>query len=66
MLAIKIFLKKIINKKKFFCEIRDVNGFTLNNAETLRKSIEEAKNSKEVFNNEEELVNFLLKVRYFS
>ena len=51
----------MINKKSFTCEIRDINGFTLNNAEILRKSIEETKNSKEVFNNEEELMNSLLK-----
>ena len=49
------------NKKGFTCEIRDINGFTFNNAEILRKSIEETKNSKEVFNNEEELINSLLK-----
>ena len=49
------------NKKGFTCEIRDINGFTFNKAETLRKSIEETKNSKEVFNNEEELMNSLLK-----
>lgn len=59
--AIKIFLRQTINTKTFPCEIRDVNGFTLKNAETLRKSIEEAKTSKESFNSGGELIESLLK-----
>lgn len=59
--AIKIFLRQIINTKTFPCEIRDINGFTLKNAETLRKSIEEAKTSKESFNSGEKLIESLLK-----
>ena len=48
--AIKIFFRQIINTKNFPCELRDENGFTLRNAEILRKSVASAKNSNKSFN----------------
>ena len=47
--AIKIFLRQVINTKNFPCQLRDANGFTLDNAEILRKSIVNAKNSPKSF-----------------
>ncbi|MFA5000491.1 MAG: type II toxin-antitoxin system RelB/DinJ family antitoxin [Patescibacteria group bacterium] len=48
--AIKIFFRQVINAKNFPCELRGENGFTLRNAEVLRKSIIDAKNSNKSFN----------------
>lgn len=48
--AVKIFFHQVINVKNFPCELRDENGFTLRTAETLRRSIVDAKNSKKTFN----------------
>lgn len=47
--AVKIFFKQIINTKNFPCELRDVNGMTLKNAQVLRESIIDAKNSSKSF-----------------
>jgi DNA-damage-inducible protein J len=44
--AVKIFFRQIINTKSFPCELRDVNGLTLHNAEALRQAIADAKNSR--------------------
>jgi DNA-damage-inducible protein J len=59
--AIKIFFRQIINTKNFPCEIRDENGFTLKNAEILRESIMDAKNSKKTFKNASDLIKDALK-----
>lgn len=47
--AVKIFFRQIINTKNFPCELRDENGFTLRNAEILRKSVVSARNSSKSF-----------------
>ncbi|MFH1838455.1 MAG: type II toxin-antitoxin system RelB/DinJ family antitoxin [Candidatus Kuenenbacteria bacterium] len=47
--AVKLFFHQIINARNFPCELRDANGFTLRNAEILRKSIINAKNSEKTF-----------------
>jgi len=54
--AIKIFFRQIINTKNFPCELRDENGFTLRNAEILRKSIANAKNSNRSFSKGSKLI----------
>ncbi|MDD4662024.1 MAG: type II toxin-antitoxin system RelB/DinJ family antitoxin [Candidatus Pacebacteria bacterium] len=47
--AIKLFFHQTINSKNLPFEIRDENGFTLHNAEILRHSIVDAKNSPKSF-----------------
>lgn len=59
--AIKIFFRQVINTKNFPCELRDENGFTLRNAEILRESVADAKNSKKSFNKGKALINDILK-----
>jgi DNA-damage-inducible protein J len=59
--AVKIFFRQIINTKNFPCELRDANGFTLRNAEVLRKSIVSAKKQKKSFNDGSSLVKDALK-----
>jgi DNA-damage-inducible protein J len=59
--AVKIFFRQIINTKNFPCELRDVNGFTLRNAEILRKSIVSAKGQKKTFKDGSSLVKDALK-----
>ena len=59
--AVKIFFRQVINAKNFPCELRDANGFTLRNAEILRKSIISAKNSEKSFNRGSALIKDALK-----
>ncbi|MDD5639552.1 MAG: type II toxin-antitoxin system RelB/DinJ family antitoxin [Candidatus Pacebacteria bacterium] len=59
--AVKIFLRQVINTKNFPCEIRDENGFTLQSAEALRKSISEGAVSRKSFKNGSELIKDALK-----
>ncbi len=59
--AIKIFFRQIINIKNFPCELRDANGFTLRNAEILRKSIAGARNNEKSFNKGSTLIKDALK-----
>jgi DNA-damage-inducible protein J len=59
--AIKIFFRQIINTKNFPCELRDANGFTLRNAEILRESIRDAKNTAESFKKGSALIKAALK-----
>ena len=59
--AIKIFFRQVINTKNFPCELRDANGFTLRNAEILRKSIVGAKNNEKSFNKGSALIKDALK-----
>lgn len=59
--AVKIFFRQVINTKNFPCELRDANGFTLRNAEVLRKSIVSARNSEKSFNKGSALIKDALK-----
>jgi addiction module RelB/DinJ family antitoxin len=59
--AVKIFFHQIINAKNFPCELRDVNGFTLRNAEILRGSIKDAKDSGKSFKTGASLIKDALK-----
>ena len=59
--AVKIFFRQIINTKNFPCELRDENGFTLQNAEILREAIVSAKNSNKSFSKGSDLINDVLK-----
>ena len=47
--AIKLFFRQIINAKNLPFELRGENGLTLRNAELLRASIIDAKNSSKSF-----------------
>ena len=47
--AIKLFFRQIINAKNLPFELRGENGLTLRNAELLRASIIDAKNSPQSF-----------------
>ena len=47
--AIKLFFRQIINAKNLPFELRGENGLTLRNAELLRASIIDAKNSPKSF-----------------
>jgi DNA-damage-inducible protein J len=47
--AVKIFFQQAINAGTFPCELRDENGFTLRQAENLRKSCRDARRSKKTF-----------------
>ena len=58
--AVKIFFRQVINSKNFPCELRDENGFTLRNAEILRKSVIDAKNSNDTFKNGRALIKSAL------
>lgn len=59
--AIKIFFHQIINTKNFPCELRDENGFTLQNAEILREAVVSAENSNKSFINGSDLIKDALK-----
>lgn len=59
--AIKIFFRQIINTKSFPCELRDENGMTLNEADALRASIIEARNSSKSFKSGSALIKDALK-----
>ena len=59
--AIKIFFRQAINAKNFPCELRDENGLTLSNAETLRQAIVDAKNSDKSFKTGSALIADALK-----
>jgi len=59
--AVKIFFRQVINAKNFPCELRDVNGFTLRNAEILRESIRGAKNTSKSFKNGSALIKDALR-----
>lgn len=59
--AIKIFFHQIINTKNFPCELRDENGFTLQNAEILREASVSAKNSDKSFKKGSDIINDILK-----
>ncbi|MFH1233445.1 MAG: type II toxin-antitoxin system RelB/DinJ family antitoxin [Patescibacteria group bacterium] len=59
--AVKLFFHQVINARNFPCELRDVNGFTLRNAEILRKSIIDAENSEKSFNKGSALIKDALK-----
>ena len=54
--AVKIFFKQIINTKNFPCELRDENGLTLQNAQVLRESIIDAKNSNKSFSSGADII----------
>ena len=54
--AIKIFLRQVINTKNFPCQLRDANGFTLTNADILRNSSIDAKNSSKSFSKGSDLL----------
>jgi DNA-damage-inducible protein J len=59
--AIKIFFRQVINTKNFPCELRDVNGFTMRNAEIMRESIKEAESAGKSFKNGSALIKDALK-----
>lgn len=54
--AVKIFLRQVINTGNFPCELRDVNGFTLQSAQVLRESILDAEKSPNVFSSASDLL----------
>jgi DNA-damage-inducible protein J len=59
--AVKIFFRQVINTKSFPCELRDENGFSSANAEILRASIIDAKNSNKSFKTGKALIKDALK-----
>ncbi len=59
--AVKMFFKQIINAKNIPFEMRGENGLTLRNAEILRESIIDAKNSSKSFESGKTLIKDVLK-----
>lgn len=59
--AIKIFFRQVINTKNFPCELRDENGFTLQNASILRETIADTKNYSKSFRSSSDLIKDALK-----
>jgi DNA-damage-inducible protein J len=59
--AIKLFLQQTINAKNIPFEMRDENGMTLRNAQTLQEAIIDAENSSKSFNNVDVLIKDILK-----
>lgn len=59
--AVKMFFKQIINAKNIPFELRDENGLTLKEAEALRESIVDAKNSSKSFKSGSALIKDALK-----
>ncbi len=59
--AVKMFFKQIINAKNIPFEMRGENGLTLRNAEILRESIIDAKNSSKLFESGKTLIKDALK-----
>ncbi len=59
--AVKIFLHQVINTRNFPCELRDANGFTLKNADTLREAMADAKKSQKTFSKGSALIKDALK-----
>lgn len=59
--AIKMFFKQVINAKNIPFEMRGENGLTLRNAEILRESIIDAKNSSKSFKSVEALIQDAVK-----
>lgn len=59
--AVKMFFKQIINAKNIPFEMRGENGLTLRNAEVLRSSIIDAKNSQKSFKSGAALIQDALK-----
>ena len=59
--AVKMFFKQIINAKNIPFELRGENGLTLHNAEILRESIIDAKNSSKSFESGKTLIKDALK-----
>lgn len=59
--AVKMFFRQVINAKNFPCELRDANGLTLRNAEVLRASVVDARNSQKSFRKGSDLIKDALK-----
>ena len=59
--AVKLFFRQIINARNLPFEIRGENGLTLHNADILRESIVNAKNSAKSFKSGASLLKDALK-----
>ncbi len=59
--AIKMFLRQAINVGTIPYEIRDENGFTLEQIKGLKKDLKDAKESHESYNNIKEMIDGIYK-----
>lgn len=59
--AVKMFFRQTVNAKNIPFELRDENGFTLQNAEKLREAIVDAESNKKSFKSADDLIKDALK-----